>query len=147
MTVRLAFETPQDLEKELSVAKKLEQSFQCKTEKNPKNYFIDFSCFRNEKLVAWLECRCRNNTSYKYPDYLLSAAKVVHGLQFSALAKVPFIFAVEFTDGIFWHSFKPIQYEIRYMRRSQNGEKWRNDPQDNEPCVVLNPNMLKRLNK
>ena len=137
-------ETQGDITREFALSQQIERAFNCKTEKNPKSYYIDFGCFRDGLLVAWLECKCRNNSSTQYPDYLLAASKAVHGLQYSKLTSVPFIFAVSFTDGVFYHVFKHDEtYKIRYLRRSQ--EKSRNDPQDNEPCVVLTNDMMTRL--
>jgi len=140
------YETVHDMDQELAIAKRIEIAFKCKAEKNPKSYYIDFCCFRNKSLVGWLECRARNNSSTQYPDYLFSARKTIHGLQFAQWSKMPYVLAIQFTDGIFWHEFKPtIKYKIRYMQRSQISQKYRNDPNDNEPCTVITRKMLTRI--
>lgn len=132
MNGRPMYESARDRENEAAVAAILAPRWKSEAQKLPMAYYIDWLMMRGGKPVACMEVKCRNNPRAQYPTLMLSLAKWMHGLQFSELMGIPFLVAVQWTDGIFWHKAGSFPVSFGF-----GGRKDRGDSQDMEPVVFI----------
>lgn len=130
---RPQYESNIDLTNEQRVAAKLSILWRAYFHKLPKSYHVDWMVCRNNQTVAFAELKCRQNTRFAYPTFMISLAKWMRGKELAREAKVPFIIIVNWTDGTFFLKVQdqPVTYGF-------GGRKDRNDSQDMEPVVFIN---------
>jgi hypothetical protein len=104
------------------------------------NYIVDYAVYQGSKMYAWVECRRRHINSTDYPDIILSLAKWNHGKRLHELTNKPFIFAVQFNDGIKVANLSSGSYEV-----SLAGNKGRHRSADIEPCISIPVSEFKSL--
>lgn len=128
---RPMYETQEDLQRERQVMERLCEAWKVGCQKLPTKYVIDYGMLRDEKVVAWLEIKCR---SKKYDEMILSAAKWFAGKDLARQTALSFVLVYAFPDSsIHYLTIEPdMNPEIRFEGRTD-----RNDWQDREPCVIL----------
>lgn len=101
---------------------------------------VEFSCndFRiyaadTKEIYALGEIKIRNNSSQKYPDYMISRAKLLNCLAKADDLGVHVSLFVRFTDGLFCTKVKP---DLPYPSRLA-GRYDRQDSRDMEMCVFI----------
>ena len=140
--MRPLYETENDLQNERGVADILAKAWKIDLHKLPISYWLDFFVTKAGKGKAVLEVRCRNNTHNKYPTLMLALAKWKHGIEYARCNGLAFVFAVKFTDGLFYYLYdKNDVFETNWGGRTKNVR----DSADVEPVVHIPINKLKRV--
>jgi hypothetical protein len=131
--MRPHYETEENRESEQLVKKIIELKWKCELEKLPDNQFIDFRAHRDGVVCAFVEVKERMNSITKYPTYMISAAKYDNGMKVSQQFAVPFLIAVCWDEGIYYHT---VCANDSFERRN-GGRMDRNDELDVEMCVFI----------
>lgn len=136
---RPIYETQTDLQREREVMERLCRAWSVGCQKLPLKYIVDYGMLRDEKLVAWLEIKCRNK---KYDSMILSAAKWFAGKDLARQTTLSFVVVYAFPDSsIYYLTIEPeMTPDIQFEGRTD-----RNDWQDREPCVMLPLEWFKEL--
>ncbi|WYN05145.1 hypothetical protein ISREJYDI_CDS0185 [Pseudomonas phage UNO-G1W1] len=100
MTYRPRYETQQDRDNESSVKSQIEKWAKCTLTKTGSQAFYDWEAHRDGKLVALMEFKKRTNPRRQYPTYMVAMKKIDRGIALAKDAGVPFIFFVQWTDGL-----------------------------------------------
>lgn len=129
---RPLYETENDRAKEADVVRKL-MSPNDTIHKLPIRYGVDFIMFRNDVPNKWIEVKCRNNPKDKYPDLMISVAKITSGIELSKTTGIPFILVVDWEDCICSLRI----YNTDGMSISWGGRQDRDDTQDMEPVYHI----------
>lgn len=137
--MRPLYESSEDLANEQQVAKFLSEKWGCTFKKLPISYHIDWVVMR-DKPQAFVELKCRKNESKKYPTLLLSLNKWMRGKELSKELGIPFIVAVKWTDGVFFHTAGSADVSYGFGGRTD-----REDSQDIEPVVLIPVENFKRI--
>lgn len=151
IAARSRYERPADLQNELSVMNTVCSLWKCQAIKlNARRFNIDFIVFRVEKdfrvidesehckkiegasRSAFVEVRCRNNTSTKYPTMMLSNLKWLELKRYSE-PNNPAIFLVSWTDKIGYVAY----HQNLPHHREWGGRNQLRDDQDIEPVVHI----------
>lgn len=127
--MRPLYETPETLRNEDSVIKRLCRQWQCESRKLPMSYRVDYALVVKEKMVAWLEVKCRNQP---YEQMYLSLAKWAAGTGLSKATGLPFLLVYAFKDGLCWKRVDEDKPDFYIGGRSDRGD-W----QDMEPMAVF----------
>ena len=140
---RTVYETDSDLEKELELISLVSEKWQCSYFKLPISYRLDFALTRNDRIVSFVEVRCRNNSIDKYSTIVCAVNKRVKALELSAATDVKSIFLVKYTDKIAYIDFavKPDSISIG-GRTGKN----RRDYEDVEPICHYSVERLTLIN-
>lgn len=100
MGMRPTYESQKDRDNELSVQIRIEAWGNCELVKLPMQQHLDWEAYRGKKLVALMEYKKRTCTRLQYPTYMVASKKIQRGIYQSVRSGVPFIFFVEWTDGL-----------------------------------------------
>lgn len=92
------WETEQDLQNELRIAKQLAIAWQCEMEKQPKFSTFDFIAKRNNNIMAFVEVRCLNNHFDKYACAFINLKKLLEARLLESATETKCLFVIEFTD-------------------------------------------------
>jgi hypothetical protein len=133
------YETWAQHQAEDEVAKKLERAWCCEISPHLGDHgLLDRLAFRNGDPKLWIEIKCRDNTSDKHPDYLISMRKIHTARRWRDLTTLETLVVVQFTDRLIW--FNPLRaaFEERV-----GGRYDRNDPADVELCAFFKPDVFK----
>ena len=129
---RPIYETDSDVEREEWVAQTLSERWKCNDwKRNPSKYPIDISFIRDNQVVGFAEIKCRNVARQKYDTYMISADKIVAGINLAKATNLRCLLVVCWTDAIGWidmHKTEPDS--IGY-----GGQLDREDSQDVEPVI------------
>lgn len=138
--MRPIYETEYDRQQEDSVGMYVAEKYGCVFRKSEALASFDgvFSKFDGVDF-ALAEIKVRNNSRYKYPTYMISAAKVDAILSNARNMGLFPILIVCFTDGVFITKLSD-----RYPK-SLGGRRDRNDPNDVEMCVYIPMEEFKAL--
>ena len=138
--MRPQYETAFDRARESDVFEYIKSKIECDVVKAPpQSNFDGFLVDPDAQPVAMVEVKNRNNSSTKYPTYMISAAKCHKCIELSKTYRVPFVLVVRFTDCVFALTVKgeyPVEMGGRYDR---------NDPHDKEPCVFIPMNKFHKV--
>lgn len=140
--VRLPYETESTLRSESQVARRLESAWGCSLRKLTVSYRVDFALEKDDSVRAWLEVKCRNYPSSRYPTLMISVLKWETGILHTLATGLPFIIAAEFTDCIKFY---------RYSDKHKVNYKWggrtrvARDNSDIEPVVHIPLELFKVL--
>lgn len=130
--MRPKYETTTDLNNEYVAQRRVEMSLNCRLYKLPISYRADWVATRDNKIVAVIEYKKRTFEKDKYPTTFVFVDKWMNGKQLAESMGVPFILAIEWTDGIFWHIAGSSDVEFRISGRTDRG-----DSQDIQPAVHI----------
>jgi hypothetical protein len=127
-------ETAEDIQREAKVAAVVRAKWNCRLEKTPEFYRVDFLAFRDGAPKAWVEIKARHKISLRtYEHIWLSLQRVSALMHFAADTNLPAFAVFGLSDGIYAHRLKmPTAYRIEMGGRTD-----RNDPNDLEPCCCL----------
>lgn len=139
--MRPLYETKQDLHNEQQVADILSLEWGVEVVKLPIKYGADYGIYKGGILRGWMEIKCRNVPSTKYPDVILSVEKWSKAMHFAQMTASKFILVVAFTDGIFYSEESKQQYRDAHY----GGRTDRKDWQDMEPVVRIPIEDFKRV--
>lgn len=133
MASRPFYETSDDLSREREVADEISRAWKCKVRKMPVSYRVDYALFSANTLLAWLEIKCRTNAMQAYDTYMISADKIMSGLDLAHHANAPFLLVVKWSDGIGYTKINKLSdYKIEFWGRADRG-----DPNDMEPVALI----------
>lgn len=98
---RPTYETPADLQAEALYAQDLEGTFHATLQKLSARHHIDFAALSLEntvngspRVIALVEIKCRYYPVWgEFPDIMVHAVKLKHGLEMAAFMGVPFLVA------------------------------------------------------
>lgn len=138
---RPTYESQIDRDNELSVQIRLEDWGNCELVKLPMQQYLDWEAWRGDKLVALMEYKKRSNKRLQYPTYMVAKKKIDRGMYQASRAGVPFIFVVEWTDGL--HYLKiDIDTPVTY---GSGGRSDRNDRFDQEKMCYFETHLFKKI--
>ena len=140
--VRGRYETESTINSENQIAKYIEAVWKCFLRKLTLPYRIDFALEKDGAVRAWLEIKCRNYPSTRYPTLMISVLKWETGILHAQATRLPFIIAVKFSDG-----FKFYQYSAQHEVSFKWGGRIRDqrDTSDIEPVVHIPMELFKTL--
>jgi len=140
--MRKLYENDKSLAGEKEFATILESKWQCKLNKLPISYHIDFMGTRNEhceffketteKAVSFVELKCRTCKHDAYETYMLSLSKLMKARELSENTGLPVFLAVQWTDRMGFVRLNTCQCTL-----GVGGRKDRGDWQDIEPVVHI----------
>lgn len=141
MSVRPAYETPDDRVTEAGIAVTLGRIWRCDLRKLPNAYNLDYAAVRGSELLAWLEIKRRNRERLQYPTVFLSMQKVMAAHNLSAVTGKPSFFVVQFNDCL---AFARVTANgpIDFRGRTDRGD-W----QDQEPVTVIDSQDFKIIHR
>lgn len=113
-------ETDEDLEREARICRIVEKAWEVELYKMPDPYRLDYAIFKDATMVGFMEVRCRNMSSMKYPTFMMSNHKAEAARDWGDLG-VPVCMVVQMTDGLFI-------FDPRFPDFTQEGG--RADPRD-----------------
>lgn len=135
------YESDSDRKKELAVISKIGGLARKTPIKLPIRYAIDFAMFDGKQITSWVEVKCRKNSQAAYPTLMISAAKLIEGLNLARHSGKPFYLVVEWTDRIGFLEIKALtDFAIGY-----GGRVDRADAQDMEPVVFIPTDQFKTI--
>jgi hypothetical protein len=129
--VRPRYETEADLDNERRVAEEIGGHWACILRKNPDQYRLDFTCYRDERAVAFAEIKCRDITFDQYDTIILSLSKVMAANLMHMTTSLPAFLIVEFTDALAYADL------LRLRPVTVGGRVDRGDSQDMEPVIHI----------
>lgn len=135
-------ETDEDREREGAFAGSIGIATGWILRKVPDTYGFDFAAFADpgqQRIIAVIECKQRNNSSTKYDPFIIDSSKLFCLLRWAAVG-VPAYIAVRFTDIDMWHRVARRDYHFRYGGRND-----RDDENDLEPMVEIPMSMFAEL--
>lgn len=133
MFKRPLYESRQDLENELGVMNKIAGIANMTFRKMPIRYSVDYALMKGDGVHAWVEVKCRKNESNKYPTLMISAAKLMDGVNLSYHTGKPFFLVVKWQDGIGRVKLDSlVKYKLSFGGRYDRG-----DAQDIEPVYEI----------
>jgi hypothetical protein len=96
------FQNEEDQQKELQIAKTLEQKWKCEIHKFSPLSPIDFYAVRDGRVKCLIELKARNILSTAYETIFLSVRKWLSLMLSATGLGVPAIFCVQFQDATKW---------------------------------------------
>ena len=127
---RPIYETEADRANEAAVMETLFERWRCQGLRMPKLCGVDYALYRNGRLMAWVEIKCRSNPQSQYDTYAVSEAKMLAGRALAEQTNLPFMLVVQWTDCLGW--VQPERYEVR-----SGGRRDRADAQDIESMAHI----------
>lgn len=141
MAYRPRYETQADRDNEKAVEKQIETWASCTLKKTASQHYLDWEAYRNGKLVALMEFKKRSNPRLQYPTYMVAKKKIDRGKIESAKAQVPFIFLVQWTDGLHYLLID----DDTPMTIGNGGRTDRNDRFDIEQMAYFDTTLFKLI--
>lgn len=139
MSYRPRYETQTDRDNELAVQKQIEAWAKCELRKTGSQAFYDFTAHRDGLLVALMEFKKRSNPRRQYPTYMVAKKKIDRGIKLSKESKVPYIFFVQWTDGLHYLKID----EDTPMTSGTGGRTDRGDAFDIEQMCYFDTSLFK----
>lgn len=138
---RPIYETTANLTKEGQVAQKICSWAGVTMKKLSPKYPFDRAIIHAGEITGFLEIKVRTNRSDLYPDYLISAAKLFHAMNWKRQTGISCFLAVQWLDLLGYHEIDPDKnYDCRLAGRVDRG-----DEQDLEPCFFVPVGWFKRV--
>jgi hypothetical protein len=129
--MRPTYENEITLAEEREIRERVEKRWNCRMEKMPVAYRLDFCIMRAGKFIAWAEVKRRKRTFNKHPDTWLSLQKWLAALELNGRTRLPCVFIVKYDDCTAWADMLPKR------KFSWEGRDDRNDPDDKEPVLLV----------
>lgn len=131
------YETSAHLKAEQEVANFFSERWKCEMQKLPRGWPLDYCGKRNEKVLSFIEIKCRDEYSYRKLDELgglmIDLRKLVALRHFCTESLLPGLICIRTSSGHFFHKDDGLRgYEMVWGGRSDRG-----DPADKEPCVLI----------
>lgn len=130
--MRLIYENTETRANERETSKRLEEKWSCGLVKLPRHYVMDYAAVRNDKVVSFVEIKCRTNAMEHYPTYMVAAHKPLKANELYMTFRLPSFLVVQWTDALGYVDFQKAGYDLRI-----GGRKDRNDPADQEPVLHI----------
>ena len=128
-------ETPETLKNEKAFAERVEKYWNVELEKIPSTYSLDYAINRNNRVVSWIELKCRNNAFNAYPTYMISLNKWNACRNFQATSHLKAFLGVAFTDGDYWVDCSRVtDFFVKVGGMPIDKRNWLCD---REPCVYF----------
>ncbi len=137
---KIFFETEANLADERRVAADLSGRWRCAFQKQEMENCIDFLMYRGDEVVACAEFKHRNKFKDQYVTVIMSKRKWDSGMAWSEKYDVPFIFVVEYIDGLFYVVCNGCTHFFR-----EGGAPKEGDPNGVEICAHIQTSQLKRI--
>ncbi len=142
---RPLYETPENLEREADVVRRLEARWQAEAIKLPISYKLDYVFVRDGKEVrSFCEIKVRRYTWEEIDrmgGYMISLAKWTAAESFCTISGLPFIVAVSAAGEIRFASIRAFDHDgVVHGGRADRGD-W----QDKEPMVLLSVGRFRPL--
>ena len=112
----------------------IENHWNCRLEKLPIDYRLDFALLKNKKIKAWIELKNRNLNSTDFNDSMINLNKWMKAKELRDSTNIPTILAVRYKDKDIWCTLADdTEMEIRWGARTKNTGDW----QDIGPAVHI----------
>ena len=122
------------VKEEEAFKKDIESYWDCKLEKLPIDYRLDYAVIMNGKIRAWIELKNRNLYSNQYKDSMINLNKWMKAKEFKSISDLPIVLAVRYKDKDLWCAMDDnTDMEIRWGARTKNTRDW----QDVGPAVHI----------
>lgn len=131
-------ETAADRARQDAARAAVERAFHCRAiDLSPSLYEVDWALMRGDDLVAWGEYK---NRATRYSTVMLSFAKWERGCGLARAGGVPFIFVVEWPDGLYWARVDGLAL------KAKSGHNSRGQRGDEEPVVYIDSALFGPVN-
>jgi len=100
---------------------------------------IDRYAHRDDKLIALVEIKARNNSWSKYPTVLFNLRKFMWLREYGLIWRVPSFFFARFDDAYRYISIADIDTHVIEMAGERHGPS----PTDWEPCIHVAINAMR----
>ena len=112
----------------------IENHWDCRLEKLPIDYRLDFALLKNNEIKAWIELKNRNLNSTDFNDSMINLNKWMKAKELRDSTNIPTILAVRYKDKDIWCTLADdTEMEIRWGARTINTRDW----QDIGPAVHI----------
>lgn len=135
-------ETESSLHSEGQLAKRLEKAWECSLRKLTVPYRVDFALEKEGAVQAWVEVKCRNYPSTRYPTLMISVLKWETGIMRAQATGLPFIIAIGFADGIKYYRYSS-EHKVSFTWGGRT--RLTRDQSDIEPVVHIPMELFKIL--
>ena len=125
--MRTMYENDLNLTSEKKVISYISESWGVASFKLPLSYKLDYSMYRNGKLVGFAEVKCRTHNFGTFPTYIISLSKVMKARSLGKFTNTTPILLVSWLDKIAYLDF------FSTFTIKQGGRSDRKDWQDQEP--------------
>lgn len=136
------YETRDDLRREAEVAKILGDAWLCDMAKLPPMWPVDWACERNDKVVAFVEIKCRGQYSYEFiaerGGYLIDLRKIISFKNIKEASGIPCALCVRLNGDLYYWEYSDIKLDVRMRGR-------RDRPHGIEPCAMIPMELFKRV--
>ena len=139
---RPLYETAKDLHHEQEIINILSDIWECRFQKLPIAYSMDYSAERDGCIVAFVEIKRRNVKGSQYPSIMVSMNKHLKAKQYDSLTGIKTFFVIAYND-----SLKYIDLTETPNKITTGGRTDRNDHQDVEPVIHYNIDRLTTIRK
>lgn len=130
---RPLYETHIDVKNELAVINTVAVLARMEAVKLPIRYSVDFALIKDKSIRAWIEVKCRKNQQAAYSTLMISAAKLMDGVNLATQSGRPFFLIVRWTDKLGRLKINDLtNYNLGF-----GGRKDRSDAQDLEPVYEI----------
>ena len=128
------YETYSTLQNEAKIAGRIASEWECSPRKLTVPYRIDFALEKDGTIRAFLEVKCRNYPSTRYPTLMISVLKWETGILHTQATGLPFIIAIGFTDCIKYYRYNS-EDEVSFTWGGRT--RTARDESDIEPVVHI----------
>ena len=138
------YENKEDYDNEQRMADMLAEKWKCRMLRQKKLSQFDFIAYRDNKPLAFLEFRKRNQKFNDYPTMIVSMTKLVAWHSSRAITGLPCFFVVEWKDAIGYTDLENfvIFGEFKISAKTHNR---RNNYDDQEIISVLSTEHFKLI--
>lgn len=126
--------SPKHIAGEDMFKKAIENYWNCKLEKLPIDYRLDYALIKNNKIRAWVELKNRDLNSTDFDDSMINLNKWMKAKEFRDSTNIPTILAVRYKDADLWCALTDDTHiKIKWGARTKNTRDW----QDIGPAVHI----------
>jgi len=142
--MRPQYETESDIERENKVKEFLSSHWRCMFEKLPISYRIDYvAVVGGDKIMSWVEIKCRKIASDDFPTLFLSAGKWLAGLSLRDYTGLPFVLVYALQDKLCYLKVVKDFNEVEFKWGGRTIKT--RDSADIEPMVHIPVNCFKEI--
>ena len=142
------YETSEHLAEEELMKLEFEQQHNCKLEKLPMKYSLDYALCRGIKgtvITGFIELKRRHEMSTHHEYYLIDAHKIKEAQILWQTFELPSVLVVKYNDRTGWIKIADETSPLKDCRLIMTGRRDRNDPNDFQPFVQIPVKSFKGL--
>jgi len=128
----MGYETKKHIEEEVALMDKVASYWNAEAYKLGEYHRLDYALLRLNRVVAWVEVKCRKYAHNDFPDWMITMDKAVEAASLAERSGKPFIVIQSWTDNCWGWVKNPPLTDVRI-----GGRYDRSDPLDVRPHVYI----------